>query len=161
GAGCLGMATGSNVLPTLVPGAKRFTATPPEMARSRATTSARVFWTVADVSSWADLAALAGALARRVPLPRWATESHSCWLLEPLAGPVRQGGHRVGLDADHRADLGRGHAFDLGQPQHGAPPLGQCPQGLPDEVALQVGQHDLVRVAGRRGLLGDLVAQVE
>jgi hypothetical protein len=82
-------------------------------------------------------------------------------LPEPFPGPVGQGRHGVGLDADHRADLGRGHAFDLGQPQDRPPALGERPQGLPDEVPLQVGQHDLVGIAGHGDLFGDVVAQIE
>ena len=37
-------------------------------------------------------------------------------LPEPFPSPVGQGRHGVGPDADHRADLHRGHALDLGQP---------------------------------------------
>ena len=75
-------------------------------------------------------------------------------LPEALAGPVGEGGHGVGLDADPAGHLGRGETLDLGQPQDRPPAGGQRLEGLADQVALEPHEGHVVGLGGCRRVSG-------
>ena len=73
-------------------------------------------------------------------------------LPEALPGPVGQGSHGVGLDADPAGHLGRGQPLDLGQPQDRPPAGRQRLEGLAHQVALEPHQRHVVGLGGAGGL---------
>ena len=68
--------------------------------------------------------------------------------LQPLPGPLGQGGDGVGADLQllgHRRGL---HALDLGVPQHGLPALGQRAVGRGHPGGLALSHDDVVELLG-------------